>query len=93
MFYEDRVTSFPALARRLRALDQDAGARLVGRSGKRRVFVFVTRFGPKYTMMTYSMGRGGMPGKRLQTLELDGHEAVEEALKKVVKGRLRAWVY
>lgn len=92
MFYEDKVASFPALKRRLRILDQDEGIRLVARSGKKKSLVFVTRFGPKYTVMTYAMTKGGAPGKRLRTQELDGTE-VDAALEKVVGGRLQAWVY
>ena len=93
MFYEDRVTSFPDLARRLRVLDQDAGVRLVGGPGRGKVLAFVTRSGPKYTMMTYAMGKAGTPTKRLQTIELGGFDSLEVALRKFVKGGLRAWVY
>jgi hypothetical protein len=93
LFYEDKVTSLPDLARRLRTLDQDAGVRVIGGSGKQRTLLFVTRFGPKYTMMKYTVGRGGMPGRRLQTLEIGSPEGVEEEVRKEVKGRLQAWVY
>jgi hypothetical protein len=93
MFYEDRVTSFADLMKRLRALDQDSGVRLIGGSGSKRFLVFVTRFGPKYTVMTYAMGRSGSPGKRLGTLNLDGLEDLEGAIRRLVKGPLRAWVY
>ncbi len=93
LFYEDKVTSFRDLAKRLRSLDQDAGVRLTGGSGKDRFFVFVTRFGRKYTMMTYAMGTGGAPQERLRTFEFGSPGAVEEALKKLVRGRLQAWVY
>jgi hypothetical protein len=93
LFYEEKVSSFPDLSRRLRSLDQDAGVRVIGWSGKERILLFVTRFGPKYTMMTYTWRRGGTPGRRLQTLELEGFEMVEEEVRKLVKGRLQAWVY
>lgn len=93
MYYEDKVTSFPDLARRLRSLDQDAGVRVIGGSGKQKILLFVTRFGPKYTMMTYTLRRSGTPGRRLQSLELEGFEGVEEELRKLVKGQLKAWVY
>lgn len=93
MFYEEKVSSFQDLSRRLRSLDQDAGVRLVARSGNSKVLVFVTRFASKYTLMTYSIGREGMPGKRLDTLELGSPELVESVLKRLVRGELRAWVY
>jgi hypothetical protein len=93
LFYEEKVTSFPDLARRLRSLDQDAGVRVIGGSGKQKVMMFVTRFGPKYTMMTYAVGRGGAPGRRLQTLEFDTPEGVEGELRNLVNGRLQAWIY
>lgn len=94
MFYEQPLTSFRDLARRLRSLDQDAGIRVVGRSGGKRVLVFVTRFGLKYTMMTYSVASGtGAPGRRLDTSEFDSPERVGAALRKLVPGRLQAWVY
>lgn len=93
MFYEDKVDSVAGLKRRLAVLDQDAGVRLLGGSGRKTFFVFVTRFGPKYTVMTYAMGKGGAPSRRLSTIELDGLERTEDELKKLVKEPLRAWVY
>jgi hypothetical protein len=93
LYYEDKVTAFPDLARRLRTLDQDAGVRVIGGSGRQKILLFVTRFGPKYTMMTYTLGKEGTPGRRLQTIELGSSEDVEEEVRKRVKGRLQAWVY
>ncbi|MDG7011658.1 MAG: hypothetical protein JRN17_01030 [Nitrososphaerota archaeon] len=93
MFYEDKVVSFPALMMRLGVLDQDAGVRLIGESDGKKVYAFVTRFGPKYTVMTYSFGKRGAPGKRIRTQELGSLGEVETALKALVKGRLQAWVY
>lgn len=94
MFYEKALKSFPELAGKIRTLDQDAGIRLVGRSGGKKVLVFVTRFGPKYTVMTYSVKPGtGAPGKRLNTLEFGSPEGVGAALRTLVRGRLRAWMY
>lgn len=92
MFYEERVTSQAELRKRVRALDQDAGVRLIVGSGSHRSLMFLTRFGRKYTVMTYSMGRSGAPGKRLQTTEYDGLGAVESILGTLDKP-LRAWVY
>jgi len=93
MFYEEKVTSFAELAKRLRILDQDAGIRLLGRLGSKGVLVFVTKFGPKYTLMTYATKKDGTPGKRLQTLELEGIKEAERSLKGYIRGRLHAWVY
>jgi hypothetical protein len=93
LFYEERVESFTDLGRKLRALDQDAGVRLIGGTGRRKILAFVTRFGPTYTMMAYSVVRGGTPGRRLQTVEFQNSRDLEMALRKFVKGRLQAWVY
>lgn len=93
MFYEREVASFAELMKRLRVLDQDSGVRLIGGSGRKRFLVFVTRFGQRYTMMTYSMKGGRTPGRKLQTVELDTLEGLEEALRKFVPRRVRAWVY
>jgi hypothetical protein len=92
MFYEEEVTSFPELMRRVRVLDQDAGIRLIGRSGTRRFLVFVTRFGSRFTLMRYSV-RGGSPGKRLQVLEVDDAVELERVLKGLAGRRVRAWIY
>ena len=92
MFYEDEVTSFKELERRLGTLDQDAGVRIITGTGRKRFLLFVSRFGERFTMMAYTMKKG-VPGKRLQTLEFDGLASLEAALKKFVKGGLHAWVY
>ncbi len=93
MLYEEKAASFADLVRRVKALDQDAGVRLIAGSGRKEFLAFVTRFGEKYTLMTYKMSRTGTPGKRLQTLEFDGSEGLERTLRELVKGRLRAWIY
>ena len=94
MFYEQEVTSFAELMRRVRVLDQDAGVRLEGRSGTRRFLVFVTRFGSKFTLMKYGVKQAtGAPGKRLQALEVDDVEELERLLKGFAGGRVRAWIY
>ncbi len=93
MPYEEKVATFADLARRLRVLDQDAGVRLIGGSGRKKFLAFVTRFGEKYTLMTYTVSRTGTPGRRLQTLEFDSSEGLEGVLREFVKGRLRAWIY
>jgi hypothetical protein len=93
LFYEEELGSFSGLAKRLRSLDQDAGVRMLGWSGKRRALVFVTRFERGYMVMTYAMKRGGAPGTRLQAVELDGADKVIGVLRKLAKGRLQAWIY
>ena len=93
VFYEDRVTSAAGLGKRLAVLDQDSGVRLMGTYAGRRALVFVTRFGRRYTIMVYSVGKGGFPGRRLGTMEVDGVEMAEGALKKLLRGPLRAWIY
>lgn len=94
MFYEKEVSSFSELVREARVLDEDSGIRLIGALGGRKCIVFVTRFGSKYTVMTYSTkGTKGTPGKRLETVEVDTVEALAEALGKVMPHHVQAWVY
>ena len=93
MPYEEEVGSFAALMRRLRVLDQDSGVRLVGGVGRQRFIVFVTRFGPKFTIMKYAMKKGGRtPGKRLLAVEAEVG-MLERILKELAPGRVRAWIY
>ena len=81
------------LSRKLRSLDQDAGIRLIGGRGTDRSMMFVTRFGTTYTVMTYGVVHGGLPGRRRQTLELSDPDEVERVLSGKVKGKLQAWIY
>ena len=94
MFYEKEVTSLDDLVKAVKVLDEDSGIRLIGERNGRRCLVFVTRFGERFTMMTYSMVRKtGAPGRRLDVVEFDGGEAVAAALRRVAPGRIRAYVY
>jgi len=94
LFYEKEVTSFDALVKAVRVLDEDSGIRLIGERDGRGCFVFVTRFGESYTMMTYSVVRKtGAPDRRLGVVEFDGVDAVAVALRKAAPGRIRAYVY
>ena len=94
MFYEKEVTSFGKLVRALRVLDEDSGVRLIGEENGRKCFVFVTRFGERFTMMTYSMAKKtGAPGRRLGVAELGGADAVAAALRRASPRRILAYVY
>ena len=94
LFYEKEVTSFDDLVKAAAVLDEDSGIRLVGEKNGRKCLVFVTRFGGRFTMMTYSMVRKtGAPGRRLGVAEFDGVEAVAVALRRAAPGRVRAYVY
>jgi hypothetical protein len=75
-------------------LDEDSGIRLIGEKSGRECLVFVTRFGNRYTMMTYAViGKTGGPGRRLGVEEFDGVDAVARALRSATPGRTRAYVY
>jgi len=75
-------------------LDEDSGIRLAGTLGGKRCLIFVTRFGPRYTVMAYSVKEGtGTPDRRLETVELDTIAALASALRRVVGPRVRAYVY
>ena len=94
MPYERGVSSFSGLMKEARVLDEDSGIRLTGILGGQKCLVFVTRFGHRYTMMTYSVKAGtGTPDRRLETIELDGPGALARALRTVVGARVRAYIY
>lgn len=94
MFYEKKVTSLGDLVKAIRTLDEDSGVRVVGERQGRKCFVFVTRFGRRYTLMTYGVkARTGAPDKRLEALETDDVEAVTEAIRMVAPHRIQAYVY
>jgi hypothetical protein len=94
LFYEKEVTSVDALTRALHVLDEDSGIRLIGERDGQKCLVFVTKFGQKYTVMTYGMkGRTGGPGERLDAAEVEGAEAVARFIRKATSRRVRAYVY
>jgi len=94
LFYEEEVTSFDDLLKAAKVLDEDSGIRLIGERNGRRCLVFVTRFGGRFTMMTYSMVRKtGAPGRRLDAVEFDDVDAFADALRRVAPSRIRAYVY
>jgi hypothetical protein len=94
LFYEKEVTSFDDLVKAVKVLDEDSGIRLIGERNGRRCLLFVTRFGERFTMMTYSIvGKTGAPGRRLGVVEFDGVDAVAAALRRAAPSRMRAYVY
>jgi hypothetical protein len=94
LFYEKEVRSLDALVRAVRVLDEDSGIRLVGERKGKECLVFVTRFGPKYTVMTYGMkGKTGAPGRRLDAVEVDGADAAARVIRSAAPRRIRAYVY
>jgi hypothetical protein len=92
--FERGVFSFNALMREARVLDEDSGIRIEGNLGGQRCLAFVTRFGRRYTIMTYTVEDGtGTPGRRLKTTEVETPAALSTELRKVVGARVRAYIY
>ena len=88
------MTSFDELVKTIRVLDEDSGVRLIGERNGRDCLLFVTRFGERFTMMTYSMvKKTGAPGRRVGVAEFGGVDAVAAALRRVSPRRIRAYVY
>ncbi len=84
-----------ALMKEAGVMDADSGIRLVGRYSGRRCYAFVTRFGSRYTVMIYGIrrGKGGRPGRRLESEEVEGLEGLRMLLKRVVGRRVEAYAY
>ena len=94
LFYEREVKSLDAVIEAVRVLDEDSGIRLIGERNGKECLVFVTRFGRKYTVMTYGMsGRTGAPGRRLDAVEVEGADAVARVIRNSAPRRIRAYVY
>lgn len=94
MFYERRMGSLAAVAREAESMDADAGIRVSGRYAGRRCYAFVSRFGPRYTVMLYERGGSGKElGKRLASEELESPEALKAFLRKIVSGKVEAFAY
>jgi len=92
--FEREVSSFGDLMKEAAVLDEDSGIRLPGTRGGQKCLVFVTRFGPRYTLMVYSVKKGtGTPDKRLETAELDDPKALARALRTVAGRQVRAYIY
>ena len=95
LFYERRIGSLSAVMKEAETMDADAGIRVVGRFGGRRCYAFVSRFGPRYTVMVYERrsGRKDGLGKRLATEEVAGTDQLKGFLKGIVTGKVEAYAY
>ena len=95
MFFERRIGSLTAVAKEARTMDADAGIRISVVYEGRRCYAFLTRFGPRYTVMVYEKkaGRNGGLGKRLVSQELGRPEELVKFLRKVVPAKVEAFAY
>ena len=95
MFYERRIGSLTAVAKEARTMDADAGIRISVVYEGRRCYAFVTRFGPRYTVMVYEKKARRIDGlgKRLVAQEAGGPEELMKFLRKVVSGKVEAFAY
>ena len=95
MFYERRIGSLAAVVKEAKTMDADAGIRLSGKYQGRICYAFLSRFGPKYTVMVYERkpGREGGVGKRLASLELDSLEELKDFLRRIASGSVEAFAY
>ncbi len=95
MFYEKRIGSIKELMDEAASLDADAGLRILGAYEGRSCYVFVTRFGGRFTAMVYQRDpvRRARAGRKLAVLELDGVEGLESLVRKVTPGKITAFTY
>jgi hypothetical protein len=95
LLYERRIGSLAAVVKEAETMDADAGIRMSGLYAGRRCYAFVSRFGPRYTVMVYEKrgGRRDGLGKRLESQELDGPEALMAFLRKIISGKVEAFAY
>ena len=95
MFYEKRIGSLRELLEEAASLDADAGLRILGSYEGARCFVFVTRFGGRYTAMIYrrESGRREKAGRKMAVLEIDGVKELESLIRSVVPGKVTAFTY
>ena len=95
MFYERRIGSLAAVIKEAKTMDADAGIRMSGKYAGRRCYAFVSRFGPRYTVMVYEKQRGRRSGlgRRLASEEVEGTAGLKAALRKVASGKVEAFAY
>ena len=95
MLYERRIGSLAGVVKEAETMDADAGIRMSGVYAGLRCYAFVSRFGPRYTVMVYEKksGHQGGLGKMLASQELDGPEALKTFLRNVVSGKVEAFAY
>jgi hypothetical protein len=94
LVHEREVSSFRGLMDEARVLDEDSGIRLDGFLDGQKCLVFVTRFGPTYTLMAYNVdGHTGTPRRRLKTVEVNTTLALASVLRSLVGRSVRAHIY
>ena len=95
MFYERRLRSLAAIVSEASSMDADAGIRVSGSYGGRKCYAFVTRFGPRYTLMIYERKSGKLEGlgRNLASEDIEGLPGLRAWLKKVATGRFEAFAY
>ena len=94
LIYERRLGSLRALMIEAKNMDADAGLRVLGRYDARNCYVFVTRFGNRYTAMVYERlpGRKKTLGRRLAVMDYELTE-LRSFLGKLTSGRFTAFSY
>ena len=95
MFYEKRIGSIRELMDEASSLDADAGLRILGSYRGARCYVFVTRFGGRFTAMVYRREPGPREnvGSRVAVLETAKAEELEELFRTVTSGKVTAFTY
>jgi hypothetical protein len=95
LFYERRIGSLAAVVKEAETMDADAGIRMSGRYAGRRCYAFVSKFGPRYTVMVYAKKGGSKDGlgRMLASEELEGTEGLKAFLRKIVSRKVEAFAY
>lgn len=95
LFYERRLGSLAAVVSEAETMDADAGIRVSGKYAGRNCYVFVTRFGGRYTVMVYERRVGRRKGlsTMMASVDLEGTRQLKSFLGKVVYGKVEAFAY
>jgi hypothetical protein len=95
LVYERRIDSFKGLVDEAATMDADAGLRILATVDRRPSYIFVTRFGKRYTIMVYERkaGKAGGVGRRLAAEELPDIRQLKFRLSTLIPGRVSAFAY
>jgi len=94
LFYEKKVGTMGGLKKEVSRLDSDAGIRIVGQYMNRPCFAFVTRFITHFTVMVYARKvQNASVGRIVLAKEFESPEQLEVFLRKIIRGKVEAYVY
>jgi hypothetical protein len=93
LYTEKQLETEEGILRALATLEQDEGVRVECDYDGKKCYVFITKPSSSFVLSVYERSSDDTPGARVETSEFTTYEELSKAMRRLLRGKFRAFRY